>query len=473
MPLEAIDDLANAGDARSRSASPPRASAISTGPRRITRPSRTSRSITRLCDTARPSCARHATEHHLIRSRLGEDPTRALADTFRALPRIAQALAQEVALGLASVHEGVAEPRASVATSFGINRYMSRAPAEKTGDPRHALEATQAAGHARCEELAVVAGRVREADVAAEHALEQVEAQGSTSYERHVAIDRRSRSHVPPGYPHSTRFGSMNAMITAMRPARRRPFDVMLGWFTRRILVECPAPVVADRRPQLLAVADDVADFLGTQRIVAAQHEPLLDDARRSRSPRAGCRRRATDRRYRRPHRAGAAPRALRARRRSPTARGAMPPLPCARAVAMTSASSTSLAVPTCITIGFPFSPRARPARIRPVEHQVERRRAHPVEARDLILVEGGREHHEVAALGALEQLRRPPHGMRASLIASTLLSAATSTAASARSRVPSSRQSSAAMMNGGCAAPTGLPKSITLIDTLFRPSMT
>jgi hypothetical protein len=45
---------------------------------------------------------------------------------------------------------------------------------------------------------------------------------------------------------------------------------------------------------------------------------------------------------------------------------------------------------------------------IRPVEHEVERRRAHPVEARDLLLVERGREHHQVARLRALEQLRAP-----------------------------------------------------------------
>ena len=168
--------------------------------------------------------------------------------------------------------------------------------------------------------------------------------------------------------------------------------------------------VVTHRRPQLLAVAHDLADFLRTQRVVAAQHEPLLDDRHAARDRRArdigtaraigdaDDRTRMTAQRREAleldiDHRLHERDAALAVRVRG---RDHLGELDLARGADL---HDERLA-------------RARGARdeieIRPVEHQIERRRAHPVEARDLILVEHGREHHQIPALGALEQLRRP-----------------------------------------------------------------
>src|SRR5262245_8799184 len=67
-----------------------------------------------------------------------------------------------------------------------------------------------------------------------------------------------------------------------MKNVIRRPLDVIRGWFTR--LVYRPDAIRTKRSPRLLATTNDCRDLDRAQRLaVAAQREPLLDNARTAR----------------------------------------------------------------------------------------------------------------------------------------------------------------------------------------------
>ena len=202
--------------------------------------------------------------------------------------------------------------------------------------------------------------------------------------------DRRCRSGTPCGAHSTSCADDSPERVLVRRSSRgRRPAT--------------PTPARSRERPR--------RPRRSTAPAVGAQREPLLDDARAARDRGERDRRaRASDRRCRRPSRDGAAPSRPSRSTSITDCTSAMPPLPFACTVATTSASSTSRCGPDLHHDRLARARRARDqVEIRPVEHEIERRRAEPVEPRDLHPRRARSRATSGCALGALDQLRAQP----------------------------------------------------------------